>query len=311
MAGRKSTESQLAELAAIEPDPTTEAAVATLRAALGSRSNFVVARAAEIVAEWQLMGFGPEMNEAFRQYMIDPLRRDPTCVAKQALAEAGAQTGTLDEAVYLAGLAHRQLEPVYGGREDTAAALRATCAVGLARLGYPDIMRELAQLLADTELDARLGAVQAIPYVSQPGGLPLLWYKTLLGDEEPAVVLACFNALLMMAPDQAVPLVGSFLLSDDDPVAESAALALGESHLAAALPLLANGWEQAAEPSVRRTMLLAVALLRSDAGVDMLLDVLAEGDRTDKQAALNALELYRHDERVWTRVDAVIASRNQ
>ncbi len=308
MAVRKSTESQLAELAAVEQDPTTEAATISLGAAFGSRSNFVVARAAEIVAEWQLTGFGPEMSEAFRQHMIDPLRRDPTCVAKLALAEAGVQTGTLGETVYLAGLAHRQLEPVYGGREDTAAALRATCAVGLARLGYPDIMRELAQLLADSELDARLGAVQAIPYVSQPGGLPLVWYKTLIGDEEPAVVLACFNALLLMSSGEAVPLVGRFLLSDDDPVAESAALALGESHLPEALPLLVDGWEQAVEPSVRRTMLLAVALLRTDAGVDTLLGVLVEGDRADKQAALDALQLYRHDERVWARVEAVVST---
>lgn len=307
MAPRKTTATQLAELAAIEPDPTTEAAATVLRAALSSRSNFVIARAAGIVGEWDLPGFGPEMTAAFEQLLIDPLRRDPTCAGKRALAEAGVRTGTLDDAVYLAGLAHTQLEPVYGGHDDTAAALRATCALGLARSGHADSLRFLAELLADPELDARLGAVQAIPYVSQPGGLPLLWYKTLQGDPEPAVMLACFNALLLMAPDVGLGLVGRFLGSETPAVAESAALALGESRLSVALPLLLASWEEAGDPSVRRTILLALALLRSDAGVDALLTVLVEGSAADKQAALDALELYRHDDRIWARVEAIRA----
>lgn len=309
MAAKTTTEAQLAELASIESDPVSDPAVEILRKALGSRSSFVVARAAGIVAEWDLTQFGPEMAASFERFMIDPLRRDPTCAAKRALAEAGVRTGSLDEATYLAGLSYRQLEPVYGGQEDTAAALRATCALGLARLGYADIMRELAQLLADTELDARLGAVQAIPYVTQAGGLPLLWYKTLIGDEEPVVVGACFNALLTLSPQEAVSFVGDYVFSENLPVAESAALALGESRLQEALPLLIAGWEQAAEPSVRRTILLALSLLRSDAAVDYVMSVLEQGSRADRQAALDALELYRHDERVWRRVEAIIEAQ--
>lgn len=308
MATRKTTETELAELAAIETDPTSDAAGAALRDALGSRSNFVIARAAAIIAEWELPGFGPEMTAAFEQLLIDPLRRDPTCTGKRALAEAGVRTGSLDESVYLAGLAHYQLEPVYGGRDDTAAALRATCALGLARSGHADGLRLLAELLADPELDARLGAVQAIPYVSQPGALPLLWYKTIMGDEEPAVMLACFNALLLMSSDEAVGLVARYLGSEQAAVAESAALALGESRLPAALPLLLESWEQATDPSVRRTILLALALLRSDEGVEALLQVLVEGSKADKLAALDALELYRHDDRIQARIEAVRAS---
>ena len=47
-------EQTLARLSAVRADPLAPGAADELRAALGARSNLVVARAAEIVAEWEL-----------------------------------------------------------------------------------------------------------------------------------------------------------------------------------------------------------------------------------------------------------------
>ena len=118
-------EQTLARLTAVRADPLAPGAAADLRAALGARSNLVVARAAEIVAEWELRDTTADLARAFGRFMTDPVRRDPTCAAKTAVAEALLRLDYDDVDLFSRGLRHVQPEPVWGGTEDTAAALRA------------------------------------------------------------------------------------------------------------------------------------------------------------------------------------------
>jgi hypothetical protein len=80
---------------------------------------------------------------------VNPVKSDPGCRAKVEIARALYELGEDPAAVFPRGVRHRQMEPVFGGREDTAAELRCVCALGLVRLQSPDALVELAELLAD------------------------------------------------------------------------------------------------------------------------------------------------------------------
>ena len=121
-------EQNLARLSAVRADPLAPGAAADLHTALSARSNLVVARAAEIVAEWELRDYTVDLVHAFDRFMSDPVRRDPTCAAKTAVAEALLRLEHDDADLFARGLGHVQPEPIWGGTQDTAAALRATCA---------------------------------------------------------------------------------------------------------------------------------------------------------------------------------------
>lgn len=302
-------EQDLARLNVVRADPTAPGAADALRRALAARSNLLVARAAEIVAEWELAQYEPDLIAAFDRFLADAVRRDPTCAAKIAIAEALNRLETRDAELFRRGARHAQLEPVWGGREDTAARLRASCALGLARSDPPDALLELAALLADSETDARLGAVRAVAYAARPGGAPLLWYKARLGDKEPAVRHECFAALLALVPEQALPFVGERARGDDPVEAEAALAALGGSRLPAALPEIIAAWEQASDPAPRRAALTAAATLGDDASFAFLLDLLETGAPGDAAGALAALARFREDERRNRRIERVLRRR--
>ena len=121
-----------------------------------------------------------------------------------------------------------------GGR-DTAAELRGAAARGLVRMSHPQALSALAELLADPELPARIAAVRAVAYHGGDSGLPLLRLKVLSGDREPEVLSECFLAMLRISPEVSVEFVERFLDAEEAAIAESAALALGESRAAEGL----------------------------------------------------------------------------
>ena len=302
-------EQTLARLSAVRADPLAPGAADELRAALGARSNLVVARAAEIVAEWELRDYAADLARAFDRFMTDPVRRDPTCAAKTAVAEALLRLDHDDADLFIRGLRHVQPEPVWGGTEDTAAALRATCALGLARANPPDVLLQLAGLLADPETDARVGAARAIATAGRPGAAPLLWYKTLVGDAEVAPLYACFAGLLALEPERAPAHVGGYLRAANPALAEAAALALGDSRLPEAMPVLREAWQTADDPALRSAFLDALARLGDDAAFDFLLDLLANGPTHDARDARRALAFY-NDARHQRKVERAAARRD-
>jgi hypothetical protein len=228
-----------------------------------------------------------------------------------AIAEALNRLESQEEEPFLRGVRHIQLEPVYGGKEDTAGQLRAVCALGLARLDHPDGMLEFAHLLADGEFNARLGAVRAIAMSARPGAIPLLHFKTLTGDKDPRVLHECFRALLRLSPQESLTFVGSYLYTEEEPVCEAAALALGDSRLDGAFEVLRAWVDEQIQESLREIGLTAMALLRSDEAFNYLLSLVSEGtDQVSKQA-VSALEIYQGDQRRWERVQKVIRAREE
>jgi HEAT repeat protein len=125
------------------------------------------------------------------------------------------------------------------------------------------------------------------------------------------VLSECLLALLAVAPAASLDFVAGFLDRRPPETAEAAALALGGSRLPAALPLLCAWWERVLDASLRRTALLAIAMLKSDAAIAYLLDHVGQSAAQHAAAAIEALALYRHDPRLGAQVEAAVASRSE
>lgn len=294
----------------VRSDPLSPESIAQLQGSLGHKNNHIVARAANIIAEEDVGGLEDELLAAFDRFMFEPVKSDAGCGAKAAIVEALYNLGFEREEPFLRGIRHVQLEPTYGGKQDTAARLRAFSALGLARTIYPDKMLDLADLLADPELDARLGAVHAITASRQVAGVPLLRFKALVGDEDPRVLYECFRSLLEMDPESSLDFVAAFLRNDSDSVHESAALALGESRLDGAFEAL-HAWCQEIQYSrLLHSGLTAIALLRTQPAIDYLVSLVADGPLSVAREAVTALNLYRDDPQTWRRVENAASRRS-
>jgi len=316
MAKSRKLEALTAELTQIRADPTSELGLATLRRAIASRYGVIVAQAARLVGEWEICSLVPELVAAFDRMMVNPRDTDPGCRGKQAIADTLYRLDYKDADRFLLGIRHVQWEPLWGGQTDTAPALRATCALGLVRMNYPAVMVELADLLADPEQEARIGAARAIAYSENPFGVALLRLRLKVGDH-PTVMGECLSALLTLVGAETLPLAAAFLeagrQASDDRVAietaEGVALVLGESRLPEAFSLLRDWWQRTTHRELRQTGLLAIATLRRDEAIQFLLDLVAHGAAPDADHALSALSLYQSDERLWAQVQAHLRQR--
>jgi hypothetical protein len=289
-----STEEALLAIRKIRDDPDGFDLKRDLAPFLKHKSNHAIAAAADTAGRLELGSFCPALVDAFLDLMTKPATRDQGCKALIAIAKALA---TMD-----------QPAPQVGPPVDAAAPLRGLCAQGLVRMRHPDALLECVTLLADAEIAARAGAVRALGECGQVEGMLLLRLKALLGDDE-EIMGECFAALLRLAAAPSLEFVADFLTASSDEVAERAALALGESRIPAAFGLLRDAWERTARPELRRTLLLALAMLRKDEALEFLMTRLEEDTERVASDALAALVLYARDDAVRDRIGKVIAKR--
>lgn len=315
MAKPRKLEEMQALLAEIRPDPTSDTGMATLRQILQSRFSIAIAQAATLIGEADITALRPELAATFDRLIENPKANDPGCLAKQAIAETLYRLNYGDAAIFRTGIHHVQMEPVWGGQEDTAAALRGTCALGLVRLNDPDVMNELADLLADPKPEARIAAARAIAYSENPQGVALLRLRLRVGDTPP-VLSECVLALLKLAPTQASLAQVTRLLNSHEAsagesvaIAEAVALALGESRAPGAFVILRDWWQSVRDPELRQSGLMAIAMLRQDEAIEFLLSLIAEGSTPDGKNAIHALSVYRQDARLWQRVCETVEER--
>ena len=296
---------KLAALRAIEraPDPPD---AETIREALGSKTGALVALAARIVAGREMRELAAELAPAFVRLCERATERDPGCRGKVAIAKALQELDAWEDDVFVRGIALVQEEPVWGGKEDTAAELRAECAMAFAHAGRGDALDVLADLLADKERAARAAAAQALGDTGRPDAAALLRYKVRVGDPEPEVISACLGSLLALSPRGSLSFLAELLRGEDE-TATAAALALGESRLAEATPLLISWCEETTSARRASAGYLALALLRDEAATDYLLARVRDAGAADAVAAVKALATFRDDARLAARLRAAAA----
>jgi HEAT repeat protein len=277
--------------------------------ALASKSNLVAAKAARIAGDAQWTELTGELVTAFARFLPRASELDKGCVALIAIARALYNMDYDGVALYLAGMRHIQMEPVWGGSSDTAVELRAVCAMGLASTTYLNKLRELVTLLVDREWQARAGAVRAIAAVGSDAATLLLRFKALSGDKEPEVLADCFTGLLTTEGAEALPLVESFADGRNQEVREAAILALGASRRDDAVEWLKERFEGVAHLETRQCILLSLAASRTEAAIEFLLGVIRNGSAQTSAMAVSALEINRADRRIQDEVEKALRAR--
>ena len=289
MTGKRRFEEQLAALEQLRLDPP-QASIEPLRRALTHRSNYLVAKAADLVREFHLPELIPELLVAFDRFFVNPIKTDPQCWAKNALSRALAALEFQDAAVFLRGMRHTQLEPVWGGQSDTAATLRATCALALVpcrSLPETDLLTYLLELFADKDKSVRVEAVRAVEQVGSPSAALLLRLRATLAGDEPEVLGACYHGILSIDGTAAIPWISRFLAAADDAAAE-AALAIAADRSPQAFVALRERFLQEHDPWFQAVLLSAIGLTRQQAGLDFLLH-LVRTESPHAEAAIDAI----------------------
>jgi hypothetical protein len=303
----RTVQQRVAELRALDAlDALRPAGLDKLRAALRSTTGALVAAAADIVAGHRLDGAAAELAPAFERLCDDAVKRDPGCRGKLAIARALHALDHWDDRVFVAGLTHSQLEG--WAQEDTAAELRGLCGLAHAQFARADALDVLAQLLTDRWRNARLAAAQGLGDAGRPDATALLRFKVLIGDEEPQVLSACLESLFTLARDASLDFVVRLLASHDER-AEVAALALGGARIASAFEPITS-WCVGCRPEQRHNIgYLALALLRTPAATDHLLDAIRSHGRLDAVAAARALATFKDDASLVAQIRAAAAEQ--
>jgi HEAT repeat protein len=301
-------ETALAQLAALKGmGPATLAA--ELPKYLASKSNLVVAKAADLARAAGVEALVPQLVAAFDRFMDKPATTDPTCAAKREIANALYELGASAQALFLTGIRHVQKEAAWGKPVDTAADLRGLCALGLVRMGYPDVMTELVDLFADEEHPARIMAARAVAYAARDEGALLLRLKILVGDREDVVTAECILSLANLSRARALPFIRRYLDDPNPTLAEAAALAIGEMRDGAALDVLTDRWTRDPRADSRQALALPIALSRLPKSLDFLLAAIANESESVAVKAIEALAIYRQDPSIAAKVRAAVEGR--
>jgi HEAT repeat protein len=271
--------------------PLDAAVVEHLRKSLAHRNNFIVAKAAKLVADGELAALLPDALAAYDRFFIDAEKTDPQCWAKNALVKTLIALEHRAKDAYLRGLRHHQFEATWGGKTDTAGTLRGACAHALVNCpGVSDLelLTLLLDLFADSDKSVRVEAARAVGNVGGPSAVLLLRLRALLGKgEEPEVLGACYAGLLDLEGERAIPFVAANLEEGDDVSAE-AAFALSEQRKPAALAALIARYRQGPDEWFGSVLLSAIALTRLLEAADFLIAMIAR-DAREAPAAIEAI----------------------
>ncbi|OPZ06360.1 MAG: hypothetical protein BWZ10_02965 [candidate division BRC1 bacterium ADurb.BinA364] len=291
MAKRPSFEEKLERLNAIDPCALGDADRDAIRHALEGPEGILAGKAARLARDAGLSEWAPLLAKAFERFLDKP-ERDKGCAAKIAIAEILNEWESDDSELFLRGSRHVQMEPAWGPPVDTAQELRGPCAAGLARLGHPEALFELARLLMDEQVPPRRAAARILAALGREEGELLLRMKAMAPDCDADTLADCLAALMKLAPARSLPFVACYLEHSDPQVAEAAETALGESRDPAALRMLIARRESIVDAAPRRRLLLPIALSRLEDAFEYLLAVVQEENEPAALAAMEALGLF-------------------
>jgi HEAT repeat protein len=291
---------ELAELEALRealnansvPNP---AQVEQLRKALTHRNNFLVSKAAKLIAESELTTLLPDVLAAYDRFFIDAEKSDPKCWAKDALSKTLVKLEHRSKDAYLRGMRHHQMEASWGPAVDSAGALRATCAHALVDcpgISDAELLTVLLEPLTDSDKTVRMEAARAIAQVGGVSAALILRLRAMLGpnprdENEPEVLGAVYSALLSLEGERAIALVSGYLEAGDDLAAE-AAFALADMRTPEALAALADRYLAGADTWFGSVLLSAIALTRLPEAFDYLIAIVSR-DAREAPAAIEAI----------------------
>ena len=291
-----------------------DARVHTLRKALGDKVNVIVAKAARLTAELQLRLLIPDLCTAFERLLIDPVKADPQCWGKEAIAKALKSLGHAESGIFLQGAQHVQREPVWAGEEDTATGVRAACTLAL--LDCTDLAREdklwpVMRLLAETSPSLRKDAALALQALAGREAALLLRIKARMGDLDSTVMGQVFESLLGIEGEAAVPFIEEFLRDTNTETRAEAALALGASRLPRAVAALGSAYEGKRPLPEAEILFRALSISRREEAMQVLLQVVRSRRLQEAVGALEALQIHRDSSELREKIREAVAGRSE
>lgn len=251
----------------------------------------------------------PLVLEAFDRLLTDPIARDPQCHGKLAIAQVLYDQDHSGHEPFEAGVQHVQLEPVLGGRQDTAAALRGLCLMALMVQMHPRAWVFAGAMLADPERSARLAALRAIESGGRPDLAEPLLHLAFAVETDPEVAMDCLAGLLRIDPAANLPLARARIAGSDAEQADIATLALGAARPDGALAVLVQALENTFEENRRRACATAIAMLRTDAAWQQLIETILDGELRLAEASIDALGSFQDHPGLRERVADAVADR--
>jgi len=300
-------EAELEDLAPLEADPGRADAGDRLERALGSANAHVVARAAALIGKERMPGHEQRLLDAYERFLVDAAKSDPHCHAKLAILDALDDCEHVDSEPFIAAARYVQLEKRWGPPDDTAAGIRARCALALARRHADDALPLFGALLADEKARVRENTAAAIAHHGARDGAGLLVLRLMSGEQEPSVVAECIRALFALAPDHGAPVVRPWLARRE--LRELVAHALVASNRDEGVELLAEELARCVVASEREPIMRALAVSRRPSARALLLRLISGGGASDAPMAMRALAVHAYDGRVRADVREA-ASRN-
>jgi HEAT repeat protein len=309
---KRATEQRLDELKLLAQQPPSAETARALRKALEDRRNVVVAQAATVAGTHQVKELVPDLLSAFDRMMINGVETDPHCRAKLAIINALTRAKYSEPAVFLRGLRHIQMEPVWGGHEDTAPKLRGTCVLALASctdLTRREVLHYVIEALTDQAAPVRVDAARALEQLEGDECALLLRLKARFGDPHSPVIGQVFESLLNLEGSHGLEFVAGFLESANIEICEEAALAIGSSRLPQAFPVLKDAWERHRDHARGTILLRMVSASGRPEAIDFLLSLIQEGSKRESDAAIKALDLHQDSPGVNARLKDALRKR--
>jgi hypothetical protein len=289
MASARGFDAELAHIESLrDADPATTEA--PLRKALGNRNNFIVSKAAKLIAAHNHRSLIPELVENFHRFAADSGKQDPQCWAKEAIAQALAALEYQEPEIFLAGM--QIFQP--GFTDDAATALRGICALALVQcrgLSSQRVLMHLLPLFTDKQVPVQVNAARAVEQIGSDASALLLRLRAELGSGEPELLGACYSGVLRLEGPSAIPWAAKFLpgpRDEPDEAAAEAAFAIAETRSEAAVALLRATYNRTRDPDFRGTLLTALALTRQDSAINFLFDQIADGSKAAREALENS-----------------------
>jgi HEAT repeat protein len=103
--------------------------------------------------------------------------------------------------------------------------------------------------------------------------------------------------------------VAQFADAEDLAIGEAAIVAIGTSRHSMAFDLLKEKWERSGGSPVRKTLLLAMALTRSEAAIAFLISLLESSNAPTARDSITALAIFRENEKIRHSIEDVISRR--
>jgi hypothetical protein len=149
----------------------------------------------------------------------------------------------------------------------------------------------LLPLFADPQIPVRVNAARAVEQIGSDASALLLRLRAELASDSPEVLGACYSGVLRLEGPSAIPWAAKFLpqgRDEPDEAAAEAAFAIAETRTEAAFNLLRAHYKQTRNPDFRGTLLTAIALTRQDAAIEFLFELIAEGNKSAREALDNS-----------------------